>query len=168
MVNLSVKRKVVSGYRRSQGTRKGSEGVYYQNTLYTYRKLSKLTKEAKTISIESCTWLQITFLKKKGRWNWGSKGKPIRVDMTITNRNDSCQDIWLSLFLPFLPPSTFLPSSPILLFLIYKIFYLWILLILFHDHTIQRSINMQWGSNTLRAHLWVLDWICILNKIIFF
>ena len=43
----TMERNVVSRYRRSQGTRKGNEGEHYQNTLYTYRKLSKLTKWAK-------------------------------------------------------------------------------------------------------------------------
>lgn len=83
--------------------------VYTTTTHYTHKGNCQNLQRRQNISIESCTWLQIIFLKKKARWNWGSKGKPIRVDMTITNRNDGCEDIWLSLFLPFLHFSPFLP-----------------------------------------------------------
>lgn len=44
-LGLYRKRYVVS--RGRQGTRKGSEGEYYHNPLYTHRKLSKIKKGAK-------------------------------------------------------------------------------------------------------------------------
>lgn len=90
------------------GHREQERGMRVNTTRTHYTHIGNcqnLQSGQKKINIESCTWLPIVFLKKKRIWNWGSKGKPIRVDMTITNRNAGCQDIWLSLFLPFpLPP----------------------------------------------------------------
>lgn len=106
-VNLSVKRKVVSRCRRSQGTRKGSESECYYSTIYTHRKLSKLTKGARNQHL--ILYLIANFISKedgieevreihKGRYDYNKQKCWLSRQLVVT----------LSLS-PFLHFSPFLP-----------------------------------------------------------